>query len=97
MRELWTHGHWVVKPGSEDEFVRAVRSLSEDVYDELGFPPPTLLRDRERPNVFLTFSPWQSEEDIERFRTFLFPRLDTLRTLLESFEPHTLERVEIGG
>jgi quinol monooxygenase YgiN len=95
MSGIWTHGHWVVKPGREDEFVQALRALSEDVTNELGFPPPTLLRDREHPNVFLTFGPWNSEQDIERFRAFLFPRLGPLEPLLEGFHPHTLDEVAL--
>jgi quinol monooxygenase YgiN len=93
MAESWTHGTWTVKPGREGEFLVAFRALVRELGDELGVAPPTLLHDREQPNVFLTFGPWASEDEIERFREPLFPRLGPLRELLEAFEPRTLDRV----
>ena len=94
MAEIWTHGTWTVKPGREGAFLSAFRALINEL-SELGVPPPTLLRDRERRNVFLTFSPWASEGDIEGFRALLFPRFEPLRELLEAFESQTLDRVEL--
>ena len=93
MTDVWTHGRWIVRPGQEDELVRALTELSRAAQRELDAPLPTLLRDREQPNVFLTFACWASDDDIERFRAFLFPRLGPLRKLLEGFEPHTLDRI----
>jgi quinol monooxygenase YgiN len=95
MADVWTHGTWTVKPGREDEFIAALRALTQEVSAELGAEPPTFLRDREQPNVFMTFSPWESDAEIERFRAFLFPRLGPLRELLESFEPNTLDPVAL--
>ena len=95
MAGVWTHGTWTVKPGREDEFVVALRTLVREVSAELGAEPPTLLRDRLQRNVFLTFSPWEDDAEIERFRAFLFSRLGPLRELLESFEPNTLDQVSL--
>jgi quinol monooxygenase YgiN len=96
MTDVWTHGRWTVKPGNEDEFVRMLGELSSVAQKELGVSPPTLLRDRDYPNVFLTFTPWETIGDIEDFRAFLFPRLDVIRPLLEGFEPQTLDEVALG-
>ncbi|MER3410031.1 MAG: antibiotic biosynthesis monooxygenase [Thermoleophilia bacterium] len=95
MPDVWTHGKWTVRPGREEEFVQALGALAREARDELGIDPPLLLRHREQPNVFLTFSSWPSEVDIERFREFLFPRLGPMRELVESFEPHTLDEVSL--
>ena len=96
MPKVWTHGRWTVKPGREDDFVRALHGIEEEARAELGtIPSPTLLRDREHTNVFVTFGAWESVEQIEAFRSFLFPRLGSLREVLESFEPHTLDEVEL--
>jgi quinol monooxygenase YgiN len=94
---VWTHGIWTVRPGREDEFVAAFDHLVRDVGAELGTDNrPTLLRDRERPNVFVTFGPWEDEVAIERFRAVLVPRLGPVQEVLESFEPMTLDQVWPG-
>jgi quinol monooxygenase YgiN len=95
MARVWTHGTWTVEPGRAQVFVAALGEMARAAESEVGAPLPTLLRDRERPNVFLTFGPWESDADIERFREFLFPRLGPVRELLESFEPLTLDEVEL--
>ncbi len=99
MANVWTHGEWTVEPGREDEFVAAWRDLARSAMAEFSPPdPPTLLRDREHPNVFLTFGPWESAEQIERFRgSALFgERVAGMRELLESFETRTLDEVGLG-
>jgi quinol monooxygenase YgiN len=91
---VWTHGIWRVRPGKEDAFVAAFDRLVRDVGAELGSDSrPTLLRDREQPNVFVTFGPWEDEAAIERFRRVLGPRLGPVQELLERFEPATLDQV----
>jgi quinol monooxygenase YgiN len=97
MTGLWTHGKWTVRAGREDEFVSALSELSQAVSEELAVPVPTLLRDRDQPNLFLTFSRWENEDEIELFRTFLLPRLDPVRELLEEFVPHTLDEITLDG
>jgi len=63
-----------------------------------GTAPPTILRDRERPNVFVTFGPFASVGDVDAFRASdLFRQgIETIRPLLDSFEPATLDEVEWG-
>jgi len=100
MANVWTHGTWTIRPGSEDAFVEAWRTLARAGGDELEVPePPTLLRDRERPNVYVSFGPWPDAAAVERFRSSaaFAAALETMRSLLESFEPRTLDEVSRGG
>jgi quinol monooxygenase YgiN len=99
MAAVWTHGTWTVKPGREDEFVASWRRLAEDGTTELDVPePPTLLRDRERPNVFVSFGPWPDDAAVERFRSSAAFRegVAAMEDLLERFEPRTLDEVWRG-
>jgi heme-degrading monooxygenase HmoA len=100
MTNVWTHGTWTVHPGREDDFVRAWRELARRATAELEVPTrPTLLRDRDRANVFVSFGPWASLEDVQRFRSSNAFREGTaaMEGLLESFEPRTLDELEVDG
>ena len=90
---IWTHGRWTVKPGREEEFVASSRDLAPTMREEVGAPLPTLLRDRERPNVFLTFGRGESIEAIEDFRAAAIPRISQMQHLLEAFQAFTLDEV----
>jgi quinol monooxygenase YgiN len=99
MPNVWTHGTWIVKPGAEDAFVAAWTELARAGSDEVSPPaPPTLLRDRDRPNVFVSFGPWRDDAEVERFRASdAFARArEAMRDVLESFEPLTLDEVWAG-
>jgi heme-degrading monooxygenase HmoA len=99
MANVWTHGAWTVEPGREDEFVAAWRDMASSAMAEFSPPePPRLLRDREHSNVFLTFGPWESIEQIERFRSsaLFSERVASMGELLESFETRTLDEVGLG-
>jgi hypothetical protein len=96
MAEIWTHGVWTVKPGREDEFVRAWRELVP-VGTAAGAGAPTLLCDRDRPNVFRSFGPWPDLDAIQRFRSEIRPRLGEMNDLLEGVELFTLDEVYPGG
>jgi len=96
MANVWTHGTWTVKPNSEDAFVEAWLALVREARGELAPPePPTLLRDRDRPNVFVSFGPWPDVAAVERFRSSdVFRDAQArMRDLLEAFEPRTLDEV----
>ena len=100
MPRVWTHGTWTVRPGLEDEFVAAWRAMARAGTDELDVvEAPTLVRDRERGNVFMSFGPWPDFEAVERFRSSAAFRdgVARMRDLLESFEPATLDEVARGG
>jgi Antibiotic biosynthesis monooxygenase len=98
MDNVWTHGVWTVKPGREEEFVRAWNELARDALTEFTpVGPAYLLRERERPNVFRSFGPWDSIETVEGFRAKIAPRIGAMQELLESFEAFTLdEAARIG-
>jgi quinol monooxygenase YgiN len=95
---VWTHGTWTVKAGQEAAFVMAWSNLARASIGVFGTAPPTILRDRERPNVFVTFGPFASVGDVDAFRASdLFREgIETIRPLLDSFEPATLDELEWG-
>lgn len=99
MPNVWTHGVWTVKDGREEEFVAAWTEMARRGLAELNVvAPPTLLRDRDRPNVFISFGPWPSIDEVDRFRSSAAFResVGLMRELLESFEPQTLDEVSAG-
>jgi hypothetical protein len=95
MPPIWTHGVWTVKPGREDEFVRGWQEMARAGATAFeAVEPPRLLRDRNRRNVFVSFGPWSSVEEVDRFREAMGSRFDALeQEVLESFEPATLDEV----
>jgi quinol monooxygenase YgiN len=96
MARVWTHGTWIVKSGQEDAFVQAWSELARQVVKELLGELPTLLRDRDKPNVFKTFGAWPDIEAVEEFRASDTFRsvVAELQPILESFEPMTLDEVD---
>jgi heme-degrading monooxygenase HmoA len=96
---VYTLGVWTVRPGSEDDFVRAWRDMAE--HTRADFPDATavLLRDRDRPNWFISSGPWQSMEDIQSWRGSAAFRdgVARIRTLLEGFDAHTMDPVVTVG
>jgi quinol monooxygenase YgiN len=100
MADVWTHGTWTVRPGREDDFVRSWREMARRATTELEVAArPTLLRDRERPNVFVSFGPWPSIDDVQRFRSSPTFRESVagMEDLLESFEARTLDEMGPDG
>jgi quinol monooxygenase YgiN len=92
---VYTLGLWTVKSGHEEEFIRAWTELAEQT--KLDFPDEeaTLLRDGDLPNLFISFGPWASIEQIDQWRgsdTFK-NGVGKIRALLDNFVPHTMERV----
>src|SRR4051812_26071071 len=96
MANVWTHGTWTVMPGREDAFVDAWTALAREVAaEEIAAGSPTLLRDRERPNMFVSFGPFADDDAVARFRSSraFHDAQERMRDLLESFEPRTLDEV----
>jgi heme-degrading monooxygenase HmoA len=97
---VWTHGTWLVKAGREEEFVAVWRELARVTAETLDLAaPPTLVRNRDRPTEFLSFAPWPSVDEVERFRAsepFAEARR-RLEDVLESVELRTLDEVARGG
>lgn len=92
MSSVWTHGTYKVKPGRGDEFVRGWRELAQHAVYEFGVAPPTILCDRDDPNVYVTFGVWDSLETLQRFRSspLVAERAPELDDLVESAEARLL-------
>jgi heme-degrading monooxygenase HmoA len=96
MSDLYTVGIWIVKPGKEDEFVKAWSALAEWTKSTFeGAGSATLLRDQGQPNRFVSFGPWRSEADIAQWRSSDRFRdgVSAVRPLLEEFQPGTFTAV----
>ncbi|HVM09847.1 MAG TPA: antibiotic biosynthesis monooxygenase [Acidimicrobiales bacterium] len=95
MSEIWTRGTWTVIPGREDEFVEAWTRMSD--WTVAAFPSARgrLLRDVERPHVFISFGPWPDRETALRWRgsSEFQEHLAAIRATLHSFEPLMMEPV----
>jgi heme-degrading monooxygenase HmoA len=93
--EVWTHGTWTVTPGRESDFVRAWEELGDWTVRAFPGAHGTLLRDTERPNVFISFGPWPDRDTAARWRASadFQTHLAAIRETLERFDPLLLEHV----
>jgi heme-degrading monooxygenase HmoA len=90
---IYTLGIWTVRSGREDEFVRAWQEMADRTKSDFPDEVATLLRDRDQPNLFISFGPWSSLDQIEQWRaseTFK-DGVGKLRELLDDFAPHTMD------
>jgi heme-degrading monooxygenase HmoA len=90
---VYTLGIWTVKNGRERDFVKAWEDLADRTKSDFPDETATLLRDRDQPNLFISFGPWESLEQIEKWRSSdaFTQRVGTLRPMLDDFEAHTME------
>ena len=97
----YTHGVWTIAAGREQEFVERWTALSRWTHEQApGAGTFKLLRDANRPNVFVSIGPWASREDAEGSR-----RLDGWRELVAAMDgdlivrsdPHLLQVVAESG
>jgi quinol monooxygenase YgiN len=89
MAQVFTHGRWVVRPGSESDFVVAWQELADWTGKEVaGANWARLLRDSNEPNVFFSFGPWDSLEAVESWRQKpgFQDRIARIRGMLQGFE-----------
>jgi heme-degrading monooxygenase HmoA len=99
MAETYTSGTWTVRSGEEDAFLEAWKEFVGWASDFPGSQTFRLVRDLERPNVYLSFAPW---DDFESQRAWKqdpeFPeRIGQVRRHCEDFQPSTFELVtEVG-
>ena len=96
MTNVWTHTVWTVKSGREEDFVRAWRAMAREIAADIAMRrPPTLLRDHDRRNVFVSFAPWEDADTVARFRSSeIFRRhVSSMGELLENLEAQTLDQV----
>jgi heme-degrading monooxygenase HmoA len=90
---VYTLGIWTVQPGHEDDFVDAWKELADRTKADFPDETATLLRDRDQPNRFISFGPWESLAQIEEWRnsdTFK-SGVGKLREVLDDFTPHTMD------
>jgi heme-degrading monooxygenase HmoA len=87
----FTSGNWLVRPGSEDEFVKRWSALTEwslAEAEEAQFF--YLIQDARDPRHFLSFGAWGSSDDVRAWREQ--PRFGELlgacRELCDEFEAH---------
>ena len=95
MTETYTSGTWTVKHGEEDEFVEAWTRFVEWAAEMPGSGTFRLVRDRDHPERFLSFAPWESFEAQQAWKELPeFPeRIGRVRTHCTDFQPSTYELV----
>ena len=95
MSEVWTHGTWTVTAGRESDFVSLWEQLGDWTVKAFPGARGTLLRDTERPNVFISFGPWPDRETAARWRASeeFQEHVAAIKETLELFEPLLLEPV----
>lgn len=96
---VYTLGIWTVRPGHEEDFVRAWTDMADRTASDFPGSSATLLRDRDRPNRFISYGPWESTDQIDRWRrsdTFV-DGVGRIRPLLDEFAPATMDVVTTVG
>lgn len=99
MSVVYTHGTWTVKPRRADDFVDGWQELAEWTRSVYPDARGTLVRDRDDPNVFLSFGPWPDAVTAAAWRSHpeFQAHVGRIRESLESFEPRLLDLVvEVG-
>jgi heme-degrading monooxygenase HmoA len=97
---VYSLGIWLVKPGREDDFVRAWQEMARRTEEAFPGRKAVLLHDQDVHNRFISTGPWESAEQIGQWRQSpaFTEGLAAIQDLVERFEPHTLdEAVVIGG
>jgi heme-degrading monooxygenase HmoA len=61
--------HMKVRPGTEEEFVRAFRAIADEVRRDPGSVRQTLMRDPDDPTSFVVMTDWVSREAFRQFET----------------------------
>ena len=56
------------QPGKEDDFIQAFTQRKHLIGNFEGCSGVDLLRDIQNPNVFFTYSTWQNEQALEKYR-----------------------------
>jgi hypothetical protein len=68
--DVYTLGVWNVKPDRHGEFIAAWQALGK-IFRGLTHPPSgkgTLVQSVQNPNLFYSFGPWESVDDIQAMR-----------------------------
>jgi heme-degrading monooxygenase HmoA len=97
--QLFTSATWLVKEGKETNFIAAWKDFAEWT-SRSGLSAGTghLLQDSANSRSFLSFGPWGSLEEIQRWRNApeFQAFLATARELCEQVQPRTLSLVALS-
>lgn len=96
---VYTLGIWLVKPGHEEDFVKAWKDMAHRTNEDYPGGRALLMRDRDVPNRFISTGPWESPEQVEQWRASaaFTDGLASVRDIIEHFEPHTLDEAATIG
>jgi heme-degrading monooxygenase HmoA len=87
----YASGRWLVKAGSEDDFIERWTTFTQWSLDNApGAESFVLIRDTAEPRRFLSLGAWENQEAVTQWRERPeFSELrDACRELCEEFEPH---------
>jgi heme-degrading monooxygenase HmoA len=96
---VYTLGIWLIKPGHEDDFVKTWQDIAVRTQKDFPEARAVLMRDRDVPNRFISTGPWESLDQIERWRasaTFT-EGIQSIREIVEHYQPHTLDEAATIG
>jgi len=93
MAEIFTSGHWLVKPGEEDAFVQAWTEFVEWGSGFSGSGTFRLVRDLAVPQRYFSLAPWESFEAQQAWKEDpeFRERIGRVRVHCDEFEPSTFE------
>lgn len=94
--QLYTHGLWIAKPGNEQAFITEWSNFAKwTAKHQSGAGTGYLLQDRERPQEFISFGPWDNENAISawRQRPEFKAFVSKIRGLCDDFQPRSLSVV----
>ena len=96
MAETYTSGTWIVKSGEEDAFVEAWADFVTWAGEFDGSGTFRLVRDLDRPNMYMSFAPWESFEAQQAWKEQpeFRERIMRVRSHCEDFQPSTHELVK---
>jgi len=94
--QLYTVGKWVTKPGFEKQFISGWEAFAKWTAVNIpGAGTGSLLQNRERPQEFISFGPWESPEAVKAWRESpeFKKSVSQLREMCEEFQPQSFTLV----
>ena len=95
-KEIYTLGIWTIKPGKENDFIKEWTSFAHWMSKHLsGARKGHLLQDEKNPLRFISFGPWENEDEMQKwrdskeFKEFIAKVIE----LCDDFQPNTLKVV----
>lgn len=93
MGQLYTLGIWTTMEGQESEFIEAWQAFADWTFgSQPGAGSGTLLQNKDTPQRFISFGPWESADSVESWRKQ--PQFKEFvaraRELCEDFEPQNM-------